>query len=225
MTNETFISAGVTHKVTVYPAKPDGKKYPVILLLHGNAGLVEPYGDQIRGFAKNLAALGYLTAVPQYYANDNSHLTDTTPHDQILADAIVTLLTKFKDGDPDRIGLIGFSLGAATAMTYIASNSPGKVKALADFFGFLTPTIEAGIKKFPPTIIFHNEKDRIVPFIDNSKKLDKLLTTSSMVHDLVTYNKIWDEYNHAFPSGSLADVDSQAKATSWFVTYLPPVGI
>jgi hypothetical protein len=39
----------------------------------------------------------------------------------------------------------------------IASNPQGTVKVLADFFGFLTPTIQAGVGKFPLTAIFHNE--------------------------------------------------------------------
>jgi hypothetical protein len=39
MTSETFVSAKTPYKITIYPAPSDGKKYPVILLVHGNFGL------------------------------------------------------------------------------------------------------------------------------------------------------------------------------------------
>jgi Dienelactone hydrolase family len=54
----------------VYSGAPAGKRFPMILLVHGNFGLGPPYGDQIRGFAKDLAGRGYVTAVPQYYQDD-----------------------------------------------------------------------------------------------------------------------------------------------------------
>lgn len=221
MTSETFVSAKTPYKITIYPAPSDGKKYPVILLVHGNFGLGPPYGDQIQGFAKDLAGRGYLTAVPQYYKDDDPHLTDMDPHVQTLTDAIAAVVNR-PGADPARLGLIGFSLGAATAMTFIASNPSGTVKVLADFFGFLTPTIEAAVLSFPPTIIFHNKHDEIV-YVSNSKKLNQLLP-STIDHELVTYEERWPVGNHAFKPGGTADVDSQSKTTAWFTKYLPPTG-
>jgi dienelactone hydrolase len=139
MSTTTFVSGKTPYKITIYPAPSDGKKYPVILLVHGNFSLGAPYGDQIRGFAKDLAGLGYMTAVPQYYEDDKPHLDDTDPHDQTLADAIAAVASR-PGADPKRLGLIGFSLGAATAMTFIAVKPPRTVKVLADFFGFLPPS-------------------------------------------------------------------------------------
>jgi dienelactone hydrolase len=88
MASETYLSGGQAYKITVNPAPSDGQKYPVILLVHGNFGLVPPYGDQIQSFARDLAALGYLTAVPHYYADDEAHRDDGVPKGQRLADAI-----------------------------------------------------------------------------------------------------------------------------------------
>jgi len=138
MSRETFVSAKTTYKITVYPAPADGKKHPVILLVHGNFGLGPPYSDQIHGFAKELAGRGYMTAVPQYYEDDNPHLEDMVPHDQTLADAIAVFASR-AGADPNRLGLIGFSLGAATAMTFIATKPSGTVKVLADIFRFSDP--------------------------------------------------------------------------------------
>ena len=222
MAIETFTSGPSTHKITVYSAPVDGKKHPMILLVHGNFGLGAPYGDQIRGFAQDLAELGYVTAVPQYYEDDDPHLMDRSPdaHLPTLSAAIGKVAGR-ADADPDRLGLIGLSLGAAIAMTYIASSAPGTVKVLADFFGFLTPTIQAGVGKFPPTIMFHNKHDRIVP-VWNSEELDRLLP-STVEHQLVApYQEQWQEVNHAFRPGGEADLDSQKKATDWIVRHLPP---
>jgi carboxymethylenebutenolidase len=221
MLSETFMSGGENYKITIYPAPTDGKKYPVVFLLHGNFGLRSPYGDQIQGFAKDLARLGYITAVPQYYQDDEAHPKDTIPKVQILADAISTISGR-SGTDLNRFGLIGFSLGASTAMTYISSNQSVKVKVLADFFGFLTPTIQSGISSFPPTIIFHNKNDLIVP-VQNSEEIDRLLP-STIDHQLVTYDEKWQEVNHAFKPSGAADIDSRLKTVNWFTKYLPPIG-
>ncbi len=221
MSTTTFVSAKTPYKMTIYPATSDGKKHPVILLVHGNYGLGAPYGDQIHGFAKDLAGLGYMTAVPQYYRDDDPHLNDTVPHDQTLADAIAAVAGR-PGADPNRLGLIGFSLGAATAMTLIASKPPGTVKVLADFFGFLTPTIRGGVSRFPPTIILHNKNDRIVP-VQNSEELDRLLP-KTIDHQFIAYDEQWQEVNHAFKPGGAADVDSRSKTTDWFTKHLPHTG-
>jgi len=224
MSNTTFTSAGQTYNMTINPAPTDGKKYPVIFLIHGNAGLVAPFGEQIRGFAKDLAAQGYLTVVPQYYTDNDSHLEDTRPHDQTIADAIKAIAAR-TDADLNRLGLIGFSLGATTAMTYIASKPKRAVKVLADFFGFLTPSIKTGVANFPPTIILHNKNDKIVD-VSYSNELDTLLGKDKIEHLFVKpYNEDWPEtLHHPFKPGGKADVDSRKQATAWFVSHLPTTG-
>ena len=221
MASETYVSGGADYNITVNPAPSDGKKHPVILLVHGNFGLGPPYGEQIHSFARDLAGLGYLTAVPQYYKDDQPRPTDMVPKDQILADAIAAV-TGRADADADQLGLIGFSLGAATAMTFIATNPPGTVKALADFFGFLTPAIRAGASRFPPTIILHDKDDGIVD-VSNSQELDGLLPAATD-HLLEVYENEHSFMNHAFTPGGAADVDSRSKVTRWFTTHLPPTG-
>jgi predicted esterase len=108
-------------------------------------------------------------------------------------------------------------------MTFVAINPRGTVKVLADFFGFLTPTIRAAIGSFPPTIIFHNKNDRIVP-VANSEDLDRLLPSTIHHQFVAPYDEDWQEVNHAFKPGGPADVDSRSKATDWFVQHLPPTG-
>lgn len=221
MSPGTFTSAGNTYKITVYAVPSDGKKHPMILLVHGNFGLGAPYGDQIQGFASDLADCGYLVAVPQYYQDDDLHFDDMVPHVQTLADAITAMVAR-ADADPERLGLIGFSLGAATAMTFIASNPQGRVKVLADFYGLLNQEIRDEVSRFPPTIIFHNDDDQIVKF-ENSKDLDELLP-NTIAHEFIPYQEQWMEFNHAFRPNGHADVDSRARTIAWFAKHLPPTG-
>ena len=62
MAEETYTSGKDTYTITVYPGPADGKKHPMILVLHGNTGLKPPFGPQIHRFAKDLAAEGYMGA-------------------------------------------------------------------------------------------------------------------------------------------------------------------
>lgn len=225
MSGETFTSGGKPHKITIYPPPADGKKHSMVLVLHGNAGLNPPFANQIHRFANDLAGHGYLAAVPQYYYDDVSHPQDgdPRPHVQALCDAIAMLAAR-ANADPGRLGLVGYSLGAATAMTYIASNAAGKVKVLVDFFGPIegNAAIASGVAKFPPTMMLHNEQDAIVGFKANSEALNRLLP-SSVEHKLVTYKEDLPQYGfHPFKEGGPADVDSRAQATAWVLKHLQP---
>jgi carboxymethylenebutenolidase len=204
-------------KMTVYPATEHGEPRPIILVLHGTAGLAPPFGPQIQNFASSLAEQGYVTAVPQYDPGNAGALG------QSLSDAIAKVATR-KDADSDRLGLVGYSLGAAVAMTYINFNSPGRFKVLVDFFGPILDetTIKGAIAKFPPTIIFHNKNDDEVPF-ENSKKLLGLL--GAIKHRLVVYEELSPKYHHhPFKQGGHPDVDSRKQATEWVLEHLPPTG-
>jgi dienelactone hydrolase len=229
MPDATYKNGGKTFKITMYPATISGKKHPVILVLHGNGNLIEPFGHQIQNVAKSLAARGYVTAVPQYYADDQPHLTDgnPAPHVATLIAAIAKVADR-SDADMKRLGLFGYSLGAATAMTYIASN-PGKVKVLADFFGPTNGNAEifARVGSFPPTIIFHDRLDKIVSVEDSRALIDSF--PGPIPHELHEYvepaQHLLEGGNHAFREGSKADVDSRQRATDWIVKHLPPTGI
>jgi len=230
MSGDTFMSGSAPHKITMYPAAVYSDKRPIILVLHGNAGLNPPFGEQIQDFAERLAKAGYVTAVPQYYADDNPHIQDDDPHPKVrkLTDAIKKVAER-SDVNVDQLGLVGYSLGAATAMTYIASNPPGRVKVLVDFFGPIkgNAIIAAGASKFPLTIILHDSADKIVP-PGNSLDLAKLLIAGSIRHELHTYDEPKQSLqaggNHAFQKGGIADIDSRKRATEWIVEHLPATG-
>lgn len=223
MSADTFRSGGKDYEITIYPAPNDGMKYPVIIFFHGNWGLAAPFGRQIQGFAEDVAAKGYLTAVPKYYTDDEPHPGDQATKEAILADAVAHVGER-ADADVGRLGLVGFSLGATSAMTYIAQEDAGTVDVLVDFYGFLTPTIEGSLDRFPPTVIFHNERDWVVPFQESSKRLDRRLP-SNVPHRLWTYVENCPPAHHAFRHGGPADVDSRRQATEWLLRYMEPKAI
>jgi dienelactone hydrolase len=225
---ETYPSGKHTYTIKVYPGPADGKKHPMILVVHGNAGLNLPFGPQIHRFAEELAAKGYVTAVPRYYVTDPPpppHIPtdcDAIPHVATLTDAIAYVADR-DDADRERLGLVGYSLGAATAMSYIASNPPGEVKVLVDFFGPLNATIEAGVARFPPTFICHNKDDGVV-FIVNSERLDELLGTT-VEHEFLKCTDGDPQFlHHPFIEDDPQDIDSRKKATDWILKHLKPGG-
>ena len=177
MNVETFSTGpGMDFNIEIAPAPADGKRYPVVVLIHGNFGLVAPFGDPLRHFTEEIAALGYLATLPTYYNDGRDHRDDTdiAGHVPALTAAIKHLRGR-PDADPDRLGLVGFSLGGGIAMSYITASRPGTVKVFADFYGYVAPVLGAGVAKFPPTIIFHNEDDPVVRVAENSEPLAKAL--------------------------------------------------
>ncbi len=86
------------------------------------------------GFAENLARLGYVTVWPRLAALDKEEVKFEQPQTFILA---FKYLEKRKEINPQRISLIGFSVGSSLAM--IAAENPlisEKVHSLVFFGGY-----------------------------------------------------------------------------------------
>ncbi len=237
MITQTFSpSPGTTLNIEIAPAAADGKRYPVVVLVHGNFGLSVPFGDQLRDFTEEVSRLGYLAALPTYYTDDKPHPTDTdiAGHLPALVAAVAHLAVR-SDADFTRFALVGFSLGGGIAMSYINASPASAVMVFADFYGLLPPGllgppgIGVGVAKFPPTILFNNEDDPLVPVDKNSEPLADALASAGIVHDPVRpyhwYKDDWDlGAFHAFRPGGPADVDSRSRTLTWLATYMPPTG-
>jgi carboxymethylenebutenolidase len=226
MSQETFKVGSDKYKIDITPAPTDGEKYPILLLLHGNFGMIAPYATPILDFALELGGDHYVVGVPHYYADDGFNLADTDmASKQPILSAAITYLSARPDADPDRIGLVGFSLGGGIAMTYIVAQTKPTIGVFADFFGLTSSQILSNAGFFPPTILFHNDNDMVVPMKTNSTLLDGALGTAKVPHAFYHYDK--DFYlgvNHAFQPGGFADTDSRSKTHSWFKTYSPATG-
>jgi carboxymethylenebutenolidase len=231
MLHETYrLDAKTSFGIDIAAAPSDGKKYPIVVLVHGNFGLGKPFGEALQKFTEEIAALGYLAALPSYYPPGESHPNDVDidTHVPALVAAVKHLYSR-SDADPTRLGLVGFSLGGGIAMSYINSSPADSVKAFADFYGYVGPKLGEGVAKFPPTIIFNNQHDPYVPVAQNSEPLADALERAAIAHEpgkpYSWYNDNWDVgKNHVLKPGGRADVDSRDKTKEWLKKYMPPVG-
>ena len=141
----------------------------------------------------SLVAAGYVVFVPTYFgAKDGSvsgfedpkiteviqfridHVNDYGPR---VAKA-VEVAREQTDADRGRVALVGFSLGGGLALER-AEASTGEIKAAVDFFGYVgSDRIYREVAKLPPTLIFHNPKDKIVSPSYSKKLLEELDKTT-----------------------------------------------
>jgi dienelactone hydrolase len=193
------------------------------MIVHGSFGLAPPFHAQFRDLAKRLAAQGYMAFLPSYFFAGNLSEANLDPrtHLTTLTDAL-DFATSHPGADDQHVALIGFSLGGGLSLALAESSTPGRIKAVVDFYGPTTPDILKDAGKLPPTLILHNRPDGIVP-ISNSQDLDAALGKSLISHRFKVYN----EHNpdprfkdHPFAPAGPADKDSQEQIISWLGEHL-----
>ena len=226
-----------TQKYTIdrYADKTGAVKRPVVVVVHGVDGMGSESGTEIRKFAKQIARQGFLVFTPHYFdANDGA---DTLPLTELFERrvprvgsyspriaAAVDYALKQSDADSGRLGLVGLSLGGGLVLDYAESTSAGKVKAIVDFFGYISdPKIYVNAGRLPPTLILHNTKDELVKLLKSSQPLLDSLDKTKVPHD----HRFYDDDNltrghHPFLPGGPADLDSRSRSLTWLKTYLKP---
>jgi len=170
-TSERFSSGNQAVPWEIFrPAAGSGGR-PAVLVLHGSFGMLPAYRADIVSFADALAARGIAAAIPHYL-----EATDTRPGAEVIAkipdlrstwqrvctDALQAL-ARDANVDADRLGLLGFSLGANLGLS-VAMDPPAGIrpKCVVDFFG-PTQGLEAHWAALPPVLILHGSEDRTVP--------------------------------------------------------------
>jgi len=63
--------------------------------------------------------------------------------------------------DPQRVGLLGLSLGSFPLVS-VAPNEE-RVGCVVEYFGGMLPNVADNLRRMPPTLILHGEKDPLVP--------------------------------------------------------------
>ena len=230
--SSTFEFGTTKHQIDRYPAKNGGTKQPAIVMLHGVDGMGSESGTEIAKFAEQVAAGGFTVFVPHYF--DASDGADSLPIEELFARRVPRLRNYpariaaavdhvlKQPGSDGRLGLIGLSLGGGLAVGYAESVPPGKVKALVDFFGFISdPTHFLNAGRLPPTLILHNRADDIVRVSDTSQPLLDALDKTKVVHDHRFYDDVNpSRRNHPFLPGGKADVDARSRAVAWLTTHV-----
>jgi dienelactone hydrolase len=226
-----------TQKYTIdcYAAVAGPPKRPVVVVLHGVDGMVGESDTEVRKFADEIAGDGYLVFIPHYLGAGGSsgamppldvliQRTAIVNSYRPVVSAAVDYALAQPDADTSRFGLVGLSLGGGLALWYAESAATGKVRALVDFFGYISDAgVYANVGKLPPTLVFHNQPDDFVKIDEHSNKLLAELKNSRVTYDYEIYNEPYEaRYHHTFPPGGPADVDSRARTRKWLDKYVKP---
>jgi dipeptidyl aminopeptidase/acylaminoacyl peptidase len=162
----TITSAGRPVRLEAF-FPPGGERTPALLLLHGASGM-NGGNRYIPHVAGALAAEGLTTVLVRYFdASDTSHADDAEikRHSNRWLQAIddaVTAVAQIPEMDPERIALVGYSLGGYLAVAHAAGDR--RIRAVVEFAGGIEPEFAKTVAHLPPTFIVHGEADRRVPF-------------------------------------------------------------
>jgi len=104
----------------------------------------------------------------------------------------IAALRKNPSVNSNKVGLMGFSLGAYLSLGYGATY-PNEMAAIVEYYGGLSPALYSRATTMPPVLIIHGDIDRIVP-VSQARDLDAVLTKAGRPHEM----KIYPGAEHAF---------------------------
>lgn len=172
-------------------APPGAGPYPAVLLLHG-AGYAILASEDFEAMCTKLADHGFYAEYLEYYSRTDPVAPGFKPD---IAKEFPVWLDEIHDGiaslrknpavDPERIGLMGFSMGAYLALTYAARN-PDDVAAVVDYYGGLPQAFAKKVTAMPPVLILHGDADTMVP-VSEARALDAMLTKAGRPHQMHIY--------------------------------------
>ena len=180
----TFLSGGVPVRMSQIEME-DGGRYPALVLLHGAGGAV---GYWAQRFAPAVTRFGVGLYAPNYFDKTG---TDRATREMILdGEHFPAWLASVEDAvehvarrpsvDPDRIALLGISLGGYLAMA--AATVSRRLRAVIELSGGMPPGWEERVTPaMPPVLVLHGEQDAVVP-VAEARKLERLLKTAGVSH-------------------------------------------
>jgi carboxymethylenebutenolidase len=175
----------------------------------------EVFGDQpeMRRVCDTFAARGYVAVMPDLFSGGGPRaicvaramLESTRPgrgHVVGYIDAARRWLTEQEDVDDQRIGVIGFCMGASFALAYVADGPPG-VRAASINYGEV-PSPATSLRRTCPIVASYGGRDMITR--RHGERLRGHLEELAIEHDV----KLYEDAGHAFmtegrhPIGRLA---------------------
>jgi carboxymethylenebutenolidase len=174
----------------------------VVLALHGSGGMVG--GEAGSQFAQLLSNQGFAVFVPHYFepsgiswASDAVIRREFPNWMRIIAGAI-SYASEQPTSDPERVGLIGFSLGAYLSLALAVEDK--RIKAVVDFFGGMPDHFVERLDGMPPVLILHGEQDRTVP-VSEAHKLAGLMEQRKISYEM----KLYHHAGHGFSGLDMVD--------------------
>ena len=187
MLSATTFQSG-NRAIRLLGSEPSGPgPHPAILLLHGSGGNLSFWFDRV---APLLPSLGVALFAVHYF--DRTGTTRATPAEILDGHHVPLWLATVADTldhiaarpnvDPDRIALLGVSLGAFLALAYPTLPGARRPRAIVEVSGGLVdPYASQARANFPPTLIVHGEQDTVVP-VAQAHALQALLATLGVPH-------------------------------------------
>lgn len=201
----TFESGHKPIRLDAYLPDSAGK-HPTVLALYGSGGVVSGMSEP----AAMLAAQGFAVFVLHYF--DRTGTTQATDKPTIVRnfpvwgktvwDAI-SHIEQHSLVDANRMGLLGFSLGAYLALS-VASVDP-RVKAVVEFFGGFPKEMKLFMRRLCPVLILHGEADATVP-VQEAYDLQSLLEKKGIPYEM----KIYPRAGHGFENDVWRDAGMQS---------------
>src|SRR5271165_267236 len=190
----SFDSGGKEIRLDCFLPESNAQHFPAVIGLHGSGGghlsMAAP--------ASLLAEQGFAVYVLHYFDR-----TGTTEIDGLqtifrhfpvwmktLWDA-VSFVARQPQVDPERIGLLGFSLGAYLALSAAAIDS--RIQAVVEFFGGMPKEMKLFARRLCPVLILHGEQDKTVP-VEEAYHLQQILAKKQIAYEI----KIYPGAGHGF---------------------------
>jgi carboxymethylenebutenolidase len=183
----SFDSGGKDIRVDCFLPAVEGRRVPAVIGLHGSGGghfgMLEP--------ARLLAEQGFAVYVLHYFDRTGEvqidGLATIARHFpawmKTLWDA-VSFVASQPEVDAERIGLLGFSLGAYLSLS--AASIDSRVRAVVEFFGGLPKEMKFFMRRLCPVLILHGEQDKTVP-VAEAYHLQQLLEKRKIPYEIQIY--------------------------------------
>jgi dienelactone hydrolase len=183
----SFDSGGKNIRLDCFLPTANGQRFPAVIGLHGsgggNAGMADP--------ANLLAGQGFAVYLLHYFDRTGTIEIDGLQtifrHFPVwmktLWDA-VSFVARQQQVDPERIGLLGFSLGAYLALSASAIDS--RIQAVVEFFGGMPKEMRFFTRRLCPVLILHGEQDKTVP-VEEAYHLQQLLEKKQIAYEMQIY--------------------------------------
>ena len=184
-----------------------------MILIHGSGGPLhglDPFASQAAQFGVHVFVLHYFERTGHNWVAPSQ----IEPHFMAWLDTVKDAIS-FVAGQPgvdaNRIGLLGFSLGAFLSLALATQDS--RIAAVAELFGGLPERFMQDAGNLPPVLILHGEQDTAVP-IDRAHELERILQQHKIPYQI----KIYPDQGHVFRG--LAQLDAMRRTAQFFRTYL-----
>jgi carboxymethylenebutenolidase len=183
----SFESGGKSIRLDTFLPEAKGQLLPAVIGLHGSGGGHASMADP----ASLLAEQGFAVYVLHYFDRTGTSEIDGLQtifrHFPVwmktLWDA-VSFVARQPQIDPERIGLLGFSLGAYLALSAAAIDP--RIRAVVEFFGGMPKEMKFFMRRLCPVLILHGEQDKTVP-VAEAYHLQQVLEKKQIAYEMQIY--------------------------------------